>query len=304
MGAKLAWPQNARRPTPPRHPGSRRLGYGRGMSHGSPRGSTPGRLRIVAAATAFLLASPVQAAIVTPTQPPAQAVERFDAGQAAYARGAYTDAARLWQESLQQLPDDGFGLARANLLLDISTAHERAFDATGDAESLERARTFLSAYAEAIDQAHADDEARAREQARVRDRQARLAGKSQPAQALEPAAPYLPPSGPKGAPMADSSTKAKPRDRARAKHRGMIAGGTILTLAGVGGLGMLAVGVLNDNKPLSISGAVVALAGGIVGPVMIIFAVRRRKSALSSSQTTMRFIGTPTMAGLSMAGRF
>jgi tetratricopeptide (TPR) repeat protein len=241
-----------------------------------------------------------------PRKPPPEAVQRFDIGYEAYERGEYEEAARAWEASLEIVPAKGFAAARASLLLDISTAHERTFDTTGDTKSLERARIYLAAYSDAIDDAHDDPEAREREHARVRDREARIERKQNPPPVVAittPVAPIVhapaPLTGePAEAPQHDT------RDRVRTKHRAMIAGGTVLTLAGVGGLAMLGAGVMQENTALSISGLVVALAGGVVGPVMIVFAVRRRKAALSSGRTTVQFHGDPRFAGFSFARRF
>ncbi|HWB74146.1 MAG TPA: hypothetical protein VG755_04305, partial [Nannocystaceae bacterium] len=180
------------------------------------------------------------------------------------------------------------------LVLDVATALEREFDANGKRSSLAGAREFVRWYGEQVDAAYADPAERAREHARARDRLARIDAKLVAANEPPPPKP-APDPGP------------DPIPRETRKHRRMIGGGVVMTLVGVGGLGMIAAGGLTHRDWLLGTGVGVGIVFGVIGPVMIGFGVRRKRSALSAKlERAPRFgaMATRNGGGFTLVGRF
>jgi hypothetical protein len=237
---------------------------------------------------------------------PAAAVAQFESGKKAFDDGEYVEAARLWHATVELMPKDA-ARARARLVFDAATALEIDFDTSGTRKNLENARVFVVFYDKQVDAAYPDAAERSREKARVRDRLARIDAKL-----AAPAAAAL--TGPVDLDREEKSETGDEEDdgtqmaqKLKRKHRGMIGGGVLLTLVGVGGLGMIAGGGLTDRKGLMYAGAGVAVVFGIVGPVMIIFGVRRKRRSLSAAlPTTPRFGFTAGRGGggLTLSGRF
>jgi hypothetical protein len=176
---------------------------------------------------------------------------------------------------------------------------ERQFDKTGDKKALSRAREFVVWYGKEVDTVYTEPEERARERARAQDRLARIDGKV----AMQAAA--KPPRA-KGDDLEEFDDGEAADKRLKRKHRGMIGGGVVLTLVGVGGLGMIAAGGLTDRKALLYSGVGVAIVFGVIGPVMIGFGIRRRRAALSSLDRAPRLgvMADREVGGLTLSGRF
>jgi hypothetical protein len=233
--------------------------------------------------------------VVFAADPPQAVVREFALGKAAYDRGDYGQAAKIWHAASKQLPDQQLR-ARARLVLDVATALEREFDANGTRRSLEGAREFVAWYGEQVDAAYADAAERAREHARASDRLARIDAKL--------LAKSETPRKPDPDPVFDDDDHGQ---RERRKHGGMIGGGVFMTLLGVGGIGMIAAGLLTHRKWLAGLGGGVAVAFGITGPVLIGFGARRRKAALSAKLERAPRLGITAgrgFGGLTLGGRF
>jgi hypothetical protein len=242
----------------------------------------------------------LEARVAIAADPPPQAVVRaFALGKAAYDRGDYGEAAKVWHAASKQLPDQQLR-ARTRLVLDVATALEREFDAKGTRRSLEGAREFVAWYGEQVDAAYADAAERAREHARASDRLARIDAKlvAKPEPVHEDHDDDV---------VDDHREDDAYRERMRRKPRRMIAGGVFMTLIGVGGLGMIAAGGLTHRNWLLGTGVGVSLVFGIIGPVMIGFGVRRKRSALTARLERAPRLGvmaTRNGGGFTFAGRF
>jgi hypothetical protein len=265
---------------------------------------TPTPQRVLCAALVLALTS--EARIARAEEPPTAAVAQFERGQQAFDKGEYVEAARLWHATVELMPK-GAARARARLVLDAATALEIDFDTSGIRKNLENSRAFVEFYAVQIDAAYPDTAERSRERARVRDRLARIDTKLE-----APEVAALPP--PKLVDRDDESERDDDEDdgsemaaQLKRKHRGMIGGGVVLTLVGVGGLGMIAGGGLTDRKWLTYTGIGVAIVFGVIGPVMIGFGIRRKRRALSAAAPTTPRFGLHADrggAGLTLSGRF
>jgi hypothetical protein len=258
--------------------------------------------RALCAALALSLAS--EARIARAEEPPAAAVAQFGRGQQAFDKGEYVEAARLWHATVELMPK-GAARARARLVLDAATALEIDFDTSGIRKNLENSRAFVEFYAAQIDAAYPDTAERSRERARVRDRLARIDAKLEAPEAA--ALPPPKPIDPVDDAQDDDDDGTAMAAELKRKHRGMIGGGVVLTLVGVGGLGMIAGGGLTDRKWLTYTGIGVAIVFGVIGPVMIGFGIRRKRRALSAASPTTPRVGVHADrggAGLTLSGRF
>lgn len=267
---------------------------------------TPIPQRATCAALALVLASESQ--IARAEEAPAHAVGQFERGQKAFDQGEYVEAARLWHATVKLMPE-GAARARARLVLDAATALEIDFDTSGTRKNLENSRAFVTFYAQQIDAAYPDAGERSRERARVSDRLARIDAKL-----AAPATTALSSSG-----VVDLDPREEPEEddgddgtsmakKIKRKHRGMIAGGVFLSLAGLGALiGLVTKGVLDDRKWMTYTGMGVGLVFGVVGGTLLAVGVRRKRRSLSAALTTTPRLGFSAGrggGGLTLSGRF
>lgn len=225
------------------------------------RGATRGTLLAVALGCSGL-PTPARAA------PPGQA--EYLEGKDAFDGGAFLDGAKAWENALAQLPEEPeHARARARLILDISTAYEKA----GDETSLQRARRYLVDYAPALELAYAvQPQRRAEERARRRDRMARIDAKLRPRAQAPPPAPAAAPEGATAPEVLDT-----PEIRVRKQRPGLaVAGGSVLLVAGFGaGLALLFNGLDKDDEVQQIVGTTVMAVGGTVGAVFLVSGARK-----------------------------
>ncbi len=234
-----------------------------------------------------------------PAQPASNAAQRhFEAGRTRFDAGDFDAAIAHWTAARDA--ETSSRRAAARIDLDLALAHELDFDATGRPEALAEALALVQRYEDAIDAVYDEPLQRKHEHARASARRLRLQAKLQLASAPQSQPTYA-------ASTDDAETRGdEVQASIKRKHRAMIGWGATLTVVGVGGLGVLAAGILRDNLAMKASGAVLAVGGGITGPVLIVFGRRRKRAALSDigGRTGLALSWDRSGAGVRLVGRF
>ncbi|MFO0634202.1 MAG: hypothetical protein U0168_15250 [Nannocystaceae bacterium] len=241
----------------------------------------------------------------------------YGEGKAKYETKDYDGAIADWTHALGMLPETESNLeVRNDLVYNIATAQEKAFDIDQDVTRLRKAKALLQDFLKNYKLLYRPDERTIEEFKRVNDRIAQLDQRI--AEAEKKNAPSL---------YGVENAEKKRRDAAMAQvlqsdpelakqyrsGRSMIIGGSISL--GVGGLlllGALAFVGSAEDRPLTISLAAVGGAAVVGGSVLLGVGVPRRRRAKETAAA--RVVFTPTLvprtargggfAGVGFVGRF
>ncbi len=249
------------------------------------------------------------------------AVKRiYGEGKAKYDTHDYKGAIESWTEALSLLPPVTENREiRNDLVYNIATAQEKAYDIDKDAAHLRSARALLVDFVDEYKRLYTPtDEARA-EVKRVKERIAKLDERIAAAEKASPS--------PHGVENAEAKRKAAALQQVFAADpalsqqyksgRGMVIGGSIALGLGVLSL-LVAASALGDvgrndpdrglNRGIAIAFGAVGVGGVVAGSVLLGIGVPKRKRALETARS--RVVIAPTlgpgraMAGFGLVGRF
>ncbi|MBX7078481.1 MAG: hypothetical protein K1X88_04770 [Nannocystaceae bacterium] len=241
----------------------------------------------------------------------------YNGGKAKYQTKDYDGAIADWTKALGMLPETEGNLeVRNDLVYNIATAQEKAFDIDQNVTRLRKAKSLLQDFLTTYKLLNDPDERTIAEFKRVNERIAQLDVRI--AEAEKKQAPSL---------YGVENAEKKRRDAAMAQvlqsdpvlakqyrsGRSMIIGGSIsLGLGGLLLLGALAFVGSEEDRPLTISLAAVGAAAVVGGSVLLGVGVPRRRQAKEAAAA--RVVFTPTLvprtargagfAGVGFVGRF
>jgi hypothetical protein len=243
--------------------------------------------------SASLVVAPTPARAGAPAQPPstalpavdepaedpalARARELYEQGEARFATADYFAAIELWTQAFTMVPDTADSARiQAELIYDIATAREKAFEVSGDITHLRQAKLLMEDYVETIPQLYADEAEAEAERARITTRLNGIVARiDQVGRQRE-----------RDRTASQRETGPQRDDAQTRRSRAMIASGAALLVVGAGGLSMMTAGLVvgrraNDISDLEASaiddrreqfrrgrtGNSLAIAGGVVGGV-------------------------------------
>ncbi|HWB80611.1 MAG TPA: hypothetical protein VG755_36865 [Nannocystaceae bacterium] len=317
---------------------SERFGYPAGVQRGLQRSLYSSTIAIAVALT--LPSTAVARVLEPPTTAPAASSEPAAAdgeakpvdmdevkriyaeGKAKYDTHDYKGAIAAWTEALSLLPPVTENREiRNDLVYNIATAQERAYDIDKDASHLRSARALLVDFVDEYKRLYTPtDEARA-EVERVKERIAKLDQRIADAEKAQPVV------NPHGTNNAEAKRKAAALQQVFADDpelarqyksgRGMIIGGSVAL--GLGVLSLLvcaaAISEARDggsnrgvDRGIAFAFGGVGVAGVVAGSVLLGIGVPKRKKALETARS--RVVLAPTLgpgtglAGLGLVGRF
>lgn len=266
-------------------------------------------------------------ATVEPSSPPATdppkdpAIDRartlYREGEARFATADYLKAIELWTEAFTSVPDTSdAAYIKGVLIYNLATAHERAFEITGDISHLRQAKVLMESYAASIATLVPDEKAREVERARITERLNAVTGAIGKWDAER-----------------ERERKAKrgggEEDRAPEQKNGkaLVGAGAGLLGLGVVGLAVMTGGLVMGKRANDISGIDpndipgrrdqfdrgrvgngMAIGGGVAGGVLLVTGAVLLGVGLSqrakSQRTAWAPMLAPRVAGLAIAGRF
>jgi chorismate mutase len=314
---------------------SERVGYPAGVTRGAPFSSSIAiavALTLPASASARVLEPPSGATAAAPSEPAATGEEKpvdMDAVKRIYAEGKakydthdYKGAIDKWTEALALLPPVTENREiRNDLVYNIATAQEKAYDIDKDLAHLRSARALLVDFVDEYKRLYTPtDEARA-EVERVKDRIAKLDER------IAAAEKNVPKVNPYGTDNAEAKRKAQALQEVFASDpelarqyksgRGMIIGGSVML--GLGALSLLVAAASipaashsgpdrGINRGIAFAFGAVGIGGVVAGAVLLGIGVPKRKRALETAKS--RVVIAPTLgpagalAGFGLVGRF
>ncbi len=240
----------------------------------------------------------------------------YSSGKVKYETKNYNGAIDDWTNALGMLPESQENREiRNDLVYNIATAQEKAYDIDRDVAHLRTARALLVDFLEAYKSMYRPDEQTVAEFKRVNDRIALLDARIAEAEQAGPAVPVQPKTEKRRLDLEVKHILQTDPELSRQykSGRGMVIGGAIsLSIGGVFLLGAGAVSGLNDadtvssrrraNRNLAIALAVVGLAGAAAGATLLGIGIPKRRRAKEAA--VQRVVVSPTFAPEAGGGRF
>ncbi len=282
------------------------------------RRATGYSVAVVVAASSIVVSSPAHAMAPAGAADGdlARAERLYDEGVAAYETHDYEKAVDKWTQSYGALPEDAAG-PRNQMVYNIATAQERAYDLDKDVQHLRQARMLLASYVDNYKRMYEKTPETKAEVGRANDRIRQLDDRIAAAEAGDTGSRSE--AGP--AELSFSSGHDPPVDKARLAHNRMLAtqstkadhliiagwavGGTGLLFA-LAGAGTMAGGRRADNRDATYGG-VGALALGAVGLAAggaLLGVGFTRKKKIQRGELSLAPVAGPGTAGLVVGGRF
>ena len=250
----------------------------------------------------------------------AQAQLLFEQGLDSFETADYIGAIELWTRAYGIVQEQGLdGLIMAKLIANLASAHERAYKIDASVSHLHQAKILLEDYHAAIEEIYASPAERDKEFAWVAERMERIDAELEIVAERE----------------AEAARQANPPpdpERTPTPGRGLMIGGSVLTVLGVGGLGVMVGGMVLGSQNNDISdlptnefevradryasgrlGNTLAIAGGVGGAVLLgggiaMLAVGLKLRAAGPAPATAALRFAPTFGahdvGVRVQGRF
>ncbi len=273
----------------------------------------PGRVLAAPAAT--------PPAAEAPSSDPAidRARDLYREGEDRFATADYLKAIELWTEAFESVPDTtDAARVKALLIYNLATAHEKAFEITGDISHLRQAKVLMESYAADLATLVPDETAAAEERARLTERLNGIVAaieSHERERARERKA-----RGGSAAPTTDRG--ADPR-----RSKVLVGTGAGLLGLGVAGLAVMTGGLVMGRRANDISGLApediagrrdrfdrgrvgngMAIGGGVAGGVLLVTGAVLLGVGLAGRKADARTAWAPLLgprtAGLAVAGRF
>lgn len=261
------------------------------------------------------------AAPVEPSSDLEEAKSLYERGRAKFDTYDYSGAAELWTEAYGRLDDSPeHRVVRNDLVYNIATAQERAYELDGDLARLRQARALLAKFLENYEELVEDSPEKAAEiekvQGRIQQLDQRIASGQPPADtASPPPAPALDPA--QAEKLAIRQQRAQVRDLLQTdpelapryrKGRGMFAGGIAMIVAGgISTFGF--VGLASEFRGPKIAGGVVGSLGVAVlggGIALAVIGSKHKREAQAEAYERVSVLPTlgPTGGDLAVRVRF
>lgn len=238
-------------------------------------------------------------------------------GEARFATADYLKAIELWTEAFTSVPDTSdAAYIKGVLIYNLATAHERAFEITGDISHLRQAKVLMESYAASINTLVPDEKAREVERARITERLNAVIGAIQVWDAQR-----------------ERERKAKnkggdeDREPEQKSGKALVGVGAGLLGLGVVGLAVMTGGLVMGKRANDISGIDpddipgrrdqfdrgrtgngMAIGGGVAGGVLLVTGAVLLGIGLSrrakNKNTAWAPMLAPRVAGIAFAGRF
>ena len=277
-----------------------------------------GSAALAVMAGAITISTPVYAMAPAAAADPdlAKAEQLYDEGVAAYETHDYEGAAAKWTQSYAALPEGAAG-PRNQMVYNIATAQERAYDVDKDVQHLRQARMLLASYVDNYKKMYEKTPETKAEVGRANDRIRQLDDRIAAAEAGNPG------SGRDDAPtnFSFSSGHDPPVDKERLAHNRMLAtqstkadhliiagwavGGTGLLFA-LAGAGTMAGGQRAENRNATYGGvgALALGAAGLAAGGALLGVGFTRKKRIQRGELSLAPVAGPGTAGLVVGGRF
>jgi len=245
----------------------------------------------------------------------ARAKDLFARGASRYETADYAGAIELWTEAYGLVPAvPEYSEAKADLIFNIATAHEKAFDVDADTRELNQAKILLEQYRKLLPEIYTSTPEREFERTRVDEKLETIQRKIDTADRE----------------ARRRATEGSRRGEAKAANNLIISGAVVTALGGVG-VGIATAGMVmgagaNDLSELEDddfngrrdqfdrgrTGNTLAIAGGVTAGVLVpvgvallaVGIIRKKKASEDTARVRLSPVVDPRQPGLVLTGRF
>lgn len=252
-----------------------------------------------AAVLALALATP-RHAFAEPAEDDAgvtQARELHAQGRARYETLDYEGAIELWTRAYANIPaKEAYREIRNELVYNIATAREKAYDVDGDIKHLKRAKGLLEKYLAEFKTINEPTDANRHEAARVQKRLTALDEKIAEVEGGEASAPAPTPATPELTPQQRAERLLATDPVLRKKHRsgrGMIIAGSITLGVGLVVLSSLSSSGVRGDVGTGAGAGV--LGGGLVITGLVLIPVGAKRFKAAKREARARVVMAPTL---------